>query len=208
MRTRSRLPALLPILLLLASAPVLASGPEPREEAPTDVPATASHRPTADPAPQAAHDGAVFRADTEHPVVGDGPRPRVDIRRRSGLAPPDDDAMRAWHRRYRAAARPVKAALVDLLAARRRLPPSRLGPHCRKLGKAMEAFWTDARRNRVLPVADAAVDLHLKRLYLRIGEVAESCEAGRWAETAENLRQAGLAYRQAELAMGRWEVEP
>ena len=136
------------------------------------------------------------------------PAPQLHIRRRSGLPPPDEDSMRAWHIRYTEQAEPVKAALADLLRARRRLRPAKLGPHCRRLATAIDRFWVETRRHRVLPVADAAADLHLKRLYLRLDDAAESCAAGRWAETDDALRRAGLAWRQAALALGRWELEP
>ncbi len=120
--------------------------------------------------------------------------------------------MTAWHRRYAPLARPVKQALRDVLAARERVSPGRrvrnMRRPCRTLGSALAEFKQQAARHRVFPVADSAVDIHLKRIYLRLGDVAEACAGGRWAETEEGLRQAGLAYRQAESALGRWELTP
>jgi len=143
---------------------------------------------------------------TEPPQERDPPT--VKIGRPSGLAPPDRGSMVAWHRRYAPLARPVKKALRDVLAARERVAPSRMGRPCRALTSALAEFRRRAVRHRVFPVADSAVDIHLKRLYLRLGDVAEACAGGRWAETGEGLRRAGLAYRQAELALERWELAP
>ena len=191
MRPRTLLLALLPLLLLLPAARPRA-GEGAGEEGRSTDPAGVSQ--------EAAEPTSAHTAPAE---------PRLHIHRRSRLPPPDEASMRAWHRRYAAAAAPVKTALSALLAARERHHrPAKQAPHCRRLAAAMEGFWEEAARRHVLPVADAAADLHLKRLYLRLDDVAETCLGGRWAETEDRLRRAGLAYRQAELALGRWDVAP
>ena len=135
--------------------------------------------------------------------------PAVQIGRPSGLEPPDQASMTAWHKRYAPLARPVKRTLRDVLTAREREGgPSRMERPCRALGSAVAEFKRQAAERRVFPVADSAVDIHFKRLYLRLGDVAEACADGRWAETEEGLRRFGLAYRQAEMALGRWGFSP
>jgi hypothetical protein len=192
MRRRTVIRAPLPlVLLLIAVVPPAEAGPQVEATSRS----AASSPETTPTEPEAGETSA--------------PEPRLHIRRRSGLPPPDGASMRAWHLRYVQAAEPVKTALTDLLAARRRHPrPAKWKAHCERLSAAIEAFWKEAARRRVLPVADAAADVHLKRLYLRLDDVAQTCVDGRWAETDDHLRRAGLAFRQAELALGRWEVEP
>jgi hypothetical protein len=197
MRPRTAVLSLLPLFLLLIAVRSTAEA-GPRDGAPSSADSASSVDETEEP------DTADVNAE-----AAPAPEPRLHIHRRSGLPPPDEGSMRAWHRRYAEASAPVKAALGELLAARRRHQrPAKWRAHCERLAAAMEAFWKEAPRRRVLPVADAAADVHLKRLYLRLDDVAQTCVDGRWAETEDHLRRAGLAFRQAELALGRWEVEP
>jgi len=58
------------------------------------------------------------------------------------------------------------------------------------------------------PVAAAGPDVHLTRLYRRLGADADACAEERWAETEEGLRQVALAFSQARLALGGWELSP
>lgn len=134
--------------------------------------------------------------------------PRIEIHRRSGLEPPDRASMRSWHRRYARLAAPVKQSLQRVLEAQRGHLPRRSVPACRRLAAALVTFRQRAAEERVLPVADAAADLHLKRLYHRLEQAAEACREERWGATEGHLRRAGDAVRQASLALGRWGLEP
>lgn len=136
---------------------------------------------------------------------GDG---RLEIRRRSGLAPPDRASMQAWHRRYARAVAPLKDALGELLEERRRQPPRHWTAECERLSREVERFGRTSAEERLFPVADAAADLHLKHLFRELARTADACTGGRWAEVDEHLRRAGLAYGQARLALGRWGVRP
>lgn len=211
MRPETRLPTpTLPAAVLAAvllAAPAAAALPGP----PTD-PGASTPSPSA---PAATAGGEEDRRSVSGDAAGpdDSPPPpaasrRLEIHRRNDLEPPDRASMEEWHRRYVRLAAPVKKALGEVLAARRGHLPHRALPHCRRLLRELQRFRRQAREERLLPLADAAADLHLKRLYLRLEDAGRACTEERWGATEEHLRQAGLAFRQAELVLARWGLEP
>lgn len=178
MSTRNRFPTLLLSALLLASGPATA-----------DRPSEPDHATSAEP--------------------GSPPAPRSEVHRPSGQGPPDREAMRAWHRRYRPLAEPVKKALGDLFRARRhRHRPRELEPQCRALARAVETFRRKARKEEIFPVANAAADVALKRLYRRLGDAAKACLDGRWGAMEGHLHRAARHHKQARLSLRTYGLEP
>jgi hypothetical protein len=108
--------------------------------------------------------------------------------------------MAAWHDAYRRALAPVKEALAGVVAAEGSLRPKAARPACARLAAALARV----DRERLFPVPDLAVDLHLKRALLHLEGAAAACGETRFGGTAHHLHETAVAVRQLDLALGRW----
>lgn len=100
--------------------------------------------------------------------------------------------MELWHRTWRREAAPLLGATASLEALARRPGRPDLRPSCLALGRAL----LDLDRERLLPVPDAAADLHLRRGLSALTRAAVTCltkrpyaARGAVAEGAGSLRQ-------------------
>lgn len=100
--------------------------------------------------------------------------------------------MELWHRTWRREAAPLLGATATLEDLARRPGRPDLRPSCLALGRAL----LDLDRERLLPVPDAAADLHLRRGLRALTRAAVTCltkrpyaARGAVAEGAGSLRQ-------------------
>lgn len=121
-------------------------------------------------------------------------------------------ALAAWHRRYLPRARPVKAAMRTLLAARQEIDPTRYKRRyrraCEVLGRAVSPFTDPDRRQELYPQADAAARYHLRQAYAALAGAAAAGEEGRFVAAEIGLADAARWFRQAARVLERYGLEP
>lgn len=121
-------------------------------------------------------------------------------------------ALAAWHRRYLPRARPVKAAIRTLLAARQEVDPTRYKRRYRRacaiLGRAVSPFTDGDRRQELYPQADAAARYHLLHAYAALADAAAAGEEGRFVAAEMAFADAARWFRQATRALERYGLEP
>jgi hypothetical protein len=137
--------------------------------------------------------------------------PVLDVRPAPPLAPAAA-ALAAWHRRYLPHARPVKAAMGTLLAARQEVDPTRYKRRyrqaCEILGRAVSPFTDADRRHELYPQADAAARYHLLHAYAALADAAAAGEEGRFQTAEIALADAARWFRQAARVLERYGLEP
>lgn len=121
-------------------------------------------------------------------------------------------ALAAWHRRYLPRARPVKAAMRTLLAARQEIDPTRYKRRyrraCELLGRAVSPFTDRERRHELYPQADAAARYHLRHAYAALADAAAAGAEGRFVAAEIALADAARWFRQAARVLERYGLEP
>jgi hypothetical protein len=146
--------------------------------------------------------------------AADAPSPSPPTLEIRPAPPPAAAPLRAWHRRYLVQARPVRAAMRRLVAARGEADPAlykrRYRGACAGLAAAVAPFVDAERRDELFPAAadDPAARYHLRRAYAALAIAAESGAAGRFQAAELAFAESARWFRQAARVLERYGLEP